>query len=799
MDLPSRHSIMRTLTRLDRGWRFLAGEHRELQAQRGQRSPGEMPWRIHGHAFDDSGWQVVDLPHDFVAGQPVVASSAEAAGLALRAEDAMDDALFVSRGSKPYGVAWYRKRFRVDADLARERVFLRCGGIMADAQLWVNSLPMHHEPSGTSAFTIDITAALFDGEAEQTLAIRCDSGRAEGWWYEGGGLYREIEVITVPHQHLELDGIQIIAQPDDETAPGATVTVRAHVVEAGADSSVRVTLLDPDGQSVANDSAETAGSAALWSATLRLEASRRWSLANPARYTARVELLDGAGAVIDAVDERFGIRTAVFDATDGFRLNGIPTKLKGVCCHQDHAGVGIACPRDLIAFRLCRLQDLGANAYRSAHHPASRDLLELCDEMGIMVLEEHRLLAPGAYELDQFARMLRRERNHPSIIAWCIGNEPGFVQMDPRMLRIVEKYREVAAGLDPTRPLTCAWHTMDRRQENGDRQRRRHVHDVAELLPSLRSLPLIGLNYSPQLWDGIRAACPDLPFVCTEASSSLRTRGAWPTDPDACTVYGEDTHEEVRIWGPMQWRAANAPGVAGSVLWTGFDYRGEPTPYRRWPAVASQFGILDSCGFLKDNGRYFMSQWREEPQVHLTPHWNLPVELETPVEVYVYCNCERVALFLNGTRMGEAAVEPGHVVDFTGIPYRPGRLHAVGYRGGEVVAEDHVETAGEPAGLHCWVMNPEAVRGPGATLVIGVAVVDSEGRTVPTACLPVDLVLAGCRLLGTGNGCPTDHDPEQVPHRRTFNGLLQVILQIEDPQAMTLTATTPGLPASTWS
>lgn len=386
---------MRTLTRLDCNWRFLAGEHPELQAQRGQRSPGEMPWRIHGHAFDDSGWQVVDLPHDFVAVQPVVASSAEAAGLTLRAEDAMDDALFVSRGSKPYGVAWYRKRFRVDADLARERVYLHCGGIMADARLWVNSLPMRHEPSGTSAFTIDITAALFDGDTEQTLAIRCDSNRAEGWWYEGGGLYREIEIITVPLQHLELDGIQIIAQPDDETAPGATITVRAQVAHAGAGSSVRVTLLDPDGQTVASTSAESSHSAALWSAALRLEATRRWTLADPARYTARVELLDAAGSVIDAVDERFGIRTAVFDPTDGLRLNGVPTKLKGVCCHQDHAGVGIACSRDLIAFRLRRLQELGANAYRSAHHPASRDLLELCDELGILVLEEHRLRAAG--------------------------------------------------------------------------------------------------------------------------------------------------------------------------------------------------------------------------------------------------------------------------------------------------------------------------------------------------------------------------------------------------------------------
>lgn len=787
---------MRTLTRLDRGWRFLAGDHPELQPHRGQRSPAEMPWRIHGHAFDDSAWRVIDLPHDFVAEQPVLPSSAEAAGLTLRAEDAMDDALFVSRGSKPYGVAWYRLRFRVNADPDTERVFLRFGGVMADSRLWVNGLPMHREQSGTSTFTVDITEALFDGAAEQTLAVRCDADHAEGWWYEGGGIYREVELITVPRRHLALDGIQILAEPDSETSAGAAITVRAELVGGRAGDLVRVSLFDPDGESLVVASASAGQADGIWTASCRLEQARRWSLDHPALYTARVELLDGTGAVIDAAEERFGIRTAVFDPADGFRLNGVPTKLKGVCCHQDHAGLGIAVPRDLIAFRLRRLKELGANAYRSAHHPASRDLLELCDEMGILVLEEHRLIAPGAEELDQFTRMLRRERNHPAIIAWCIGNEPGFIQFDSRMIRIVERYKALAAELDPTRPLTCAWHTMDRRHEYGDKQKRRHVKDVAELLPMLRSLPLMGFNYSPELWDGIRAACPDRPFVCTEASSSLRTRGAWPTDPEACTVYGEDTHEEVRVWGPLQWRAANAPGVAGSFIWTGFDYRGEPTPYRRWPAVASQFGLLDSCGFLKDNGRYFMSQWRDEPQVHLTPHWNLPVVPGTPVEVHVYSNCERVELFLNGRSLGEKPVDPGHAVDFIGIPYQPGRLRAVGYRGDEEVAEDTVETAGEAAALRCWCMNPEVNRRPGATLVIGIAVVDEQGRTVPAACLPVDLDLTGCRLLGTGNGCPTDHDPEQVPHRRTFNGLMQVIVRVEDPDHITLTANSPGLRAA---
>lgn len=759
---------MRTLIRLEKGWRFLAGEHPELQNQAGVRSPGEMPWRIHGHAFDDSGWRVVDLPHDFVAEQPVLPSGTEAAGLALRAEDAMDDALFISRGSKAYGTAWYRTRFGINADLDRERVYLRCGGVMADATVWVNSLPMCQEQSGTSGFVVDITAALLDTTGEQTLAIRCNGNRAEGWWYEGGGLYREVEVLTVPHRHLEPEGIQIITDPDDETAPGATVTVHAAVVNPDASTRVTVTLIDPNGETVGSAEAKSDITGRRWSAALRLDHARRWSPADPARYTARVDLLHD-GVVVDADEERFGVRTAVFDPVDGFRLNGIPTKLKGVCCHQDHAGVGIACPRDLIAFRLRCLQGLGANAYRSAHHPASRDLLELCDEFGILVLEEHRLLAPGESELDRFARMLRRERNHPSIIAWCIGNEPGFIQMDARMLRIVDRYRQIAAEFDPTRPLTCGWHTMDRRQETTDRQNRRHVTDVSEMLPTLRSLPLIGFNYSPNLWDDIRAACPDQPFVCTEASSSLRTRGAWPTDPDACTVYGEDSHEEVRLWGPKHWRAANKPGIAGLFVWTGFDYRGEPTPYRRWPAVASQFGLLDSCGFIKDNGRYFMCQWLDQPQVHLTPHGNLPVAPDTLVEVHAYSNCDRVELFLNEHRIGEADVRPGHVVDFTGVPYRPGRLRAVGYRGGKPVAEDVVQTTGKPAALHCRLMNPEVNRVPGATLIIAVAVIDADGRTVPTACLPVDIELAACRLLGTGNGCPTDHDPEQVPHRKTFN------------------------------
>ena len=707
----------------------------------------------------------------------------------------MDDHLFVSRGSKPYGKAWYRLHLPMPQQEEGRRHYLHFEGVLSNSTLWVNSLQVKREQSGTSAFWVEVTDFLFYG-GDNVISIQVDADFAEGWYYEGGGLYRPVHLVSVEESHFAPEGLWVQCTDVGVKGDRATLKVEVDLENPQEYDKVELRIFDPLGQRVAVETQVVhQGSIGLW--LISLSNTLPWSLTSPHLYRAEVELTR-KGHTLDQCSTDFGIRHMAFDADRGFFLNGQSLKLQGVCCHQDHAGVGVALDGDILRFRLEKLKELGANAYRSAHHPASRQLLELCDELGILVLEEQRLFSSAPQQLDEFRRMIKRERSHPCIFAWSIGNEPGYLQMTDRAVRMARRFKAIAKEMDPTRPITLATHMVDHSQVTKPKQPKDHAPNLDALIRLSEEVDLFGMNYNPLRWPEFHAAKPQQPFFCTEASSSLRTRGAWPTDPPACTVYGENEEDDhFRIHAPDQWRATTKPWVAGSFIWTGFDYRGEPTPYRHWPAIASQFGLYDSCGFLKDNGRYFMCQWKDEPQLFLSPHWNLPVREGTPVEVHAFSNVEHVVLFLNDKKVAEGKVEKGHVLHLGKVRYHKGRLSAKGFRKQKVVVETEVVSSSEPRALKIWQMNPSTEIKKGNTLICGVEVIDGEGRFVPDACLPLNFEIQGAILLGTGNGNPTCHEKEQEPKRTCFHGLAQVMVRVRVADDLRVSVHSEGLNSAT--
>jgi len=490
---------------------------------------------------------------------------------------------------------------------------------------------------------------------------------------------------------------------------------------------------------------------------------------------------DSAGK--DSVTTPFGIRTIRFDAKKGFLLNEKPLKLKGVCCHQDHAGVGTALPDGLQEYRIRKLKEMGCNAYRSSHNPPSPALLDACDRLGMLVMDENRQFSSAPEDLADLESHVRRDRNHPSVILWCIGNEETAIQTQPQARRIARTLVQRIHQLDPSRPVTLATTFWD---TNFKPMKRLPLDAPTTSV----ELDVMGFNYNEDYWEPYHRQAPAHPVVITEASSNYRTRGCYESDPSQC----------FQAWDPRsrggaegQWaQVAKAPWLSGIFLWTGFDYRGEPWP-QGWPGINSNFGLMDTCGFPKDNYYFYKAWWTSAPLVHIFPHWNWPDQLGKPVTVGCYANCEEVELLLNGHSLGRKTMEPNGHLEWKDVIYAPGALEARGFNGGQQAASERVETTGAPASVRIAqdFIQPQ----PGGVMVVNVAIADDAGRIVPTADPLVSFQVEGpARIIGVGNGNPSSHEPDHAPHRRAFNGYCQVILQkAESTGSITLTATAPGL------
>jgi beta-galactosidase len=572
--------------------------------------------------------------------------------------------------------------------------------------------------------------------------------------------------------HFVTDGVY--AHPRKQADGSWLIPVEAtlnNIGEKPAVAEVRSVVVDPAGRPVAQGR-QTVTVAPLENAVatfpITVSSPRLWSIEDPTFYEVRTALLVD-GKEVDRLTTTAGFRTIRFDPNEGFFLNDRHVKIQGTCNHQDHAGLGVALPDSIIEFRLRKLKELGCNALRMSHNAPTRELLDVADRLGLMVMDENRLFNPSPDYLAMLKWMVRRDRNHPSVILWSIFNEEPM-QSTPEGYQMGRRMVEAVKGLDTTRPVTAAM--------NGGMDAPVSVADAVDV---------VGFNYSINLYDKYHAAHPQKPLTSSEDSSAVMTRGEYVRD-DARHVLDsyDDQAPEWATTHRKSWKAiATRPFLAGCFVWTGFDYRGEPTPFQ-WPTISSNFGIMDTCGFPKAAYYIRQSQWvQDRPVLWLIPHWNWAGKEGQPIKVMAMSNADTVELRLNGRSLGQQNVDHFEMNTWE-VQYQPGRLEAVARKGGRVVATYAVETTGAPVRLRLTPDRPSLAADGRDAVPVTVEALDSRGRHVPTANLPVQFEAAGGKIIGVGNGNPNSHEPDKATARSLYNGLAQVIVQSERGRAGTL-------------
>jgi beta-galactosidase len=786
---------------LDYGWRFALGNANDPDKDFGfgkLRREGTFAkaGRVDGPAeprFDDSAWRKVDLPHDWAVELPFV-----------------NDPILVEHGGKPLGrefpetsIGWYRREIVLPASDAGQRICVEFDGIFRNATVFFNGHYIAENMSGYAPLNLDLTdfANFGSGTAEKAgtaapgsnvLVVRVDASLDEGWFYEGAGIYRHAWLTKTAPVHIarwgnyvrtEFGKVAGVVTSSDPT----TVFVSTEVTnESNGTVSGRVhaSLVDAAGKTVATTLSETASIAAGEEHTFAMKAvvarPALWSCEEPNLYRA-VTALEVDGKAVDRDEATFGIRTVKFDVEKGFLLNGRQVKIKGTCNHQDHAGVGEAIPDRIQAYRLERLKWMGSNGCRTSHNPPTAEFLDACDRMGMLVMDETRMMSSNPEGLSELARLVKRDRNHPSVVIWSLANEEPE-QGNTRGARIVATMKRLQRKLDPSRVCTTAmnngWGGVG-------------VSTVVDVQ---------GCNYNDNKIDAYRKEHPQQPMIGTETASTLATRGIYANDKVRGYMSAYDTQKP--SWGNTaeEWWSFydEREWLAGGFAWTGFDYRGETTPYK-WPCISSHFGILDTCGFAKDTAYYYKTWWGAEPVLHLLPHWNWEGKEGQEIEVWAYCNQDSAELFLNGASLGSQPVKKnGHLV--WKVKYAPGTLEARASKSGHVVLTEKRETAG-PAAKIVAVADRANIAADGQDLaVINVTIVDAQGRPVPTAGNKVAFTVSGPgSIIGVGNGDPSCHEPDKASERSAFNGLCMAIVQSKrgDAGSLSVTVTSAGLAGAT--
>ncbi len=691
--------------------------------------------------YDDSTWQNVSLPHDWV---PFKEFTPEA---------------YPNHGYKKRGIGWYRLKFELPEEDLNRQILLEFEGMSCDAQIYFNGQLLYRNFSGYKSFTVDLTDMANFGDIPNVLAVRVDASAWEGWWYEGAGIYRSVWLHKKTAVHVAHNGIWAKPIYQDGRWTLALETSVENSFEEAQSFTLKTNIYAPNGTLCA--SAEQQGSVGCYdTVTLKdsivLEQPELWSLETPRLYRVEARVTGAFGEHFQSVE--IGLRTLRYDANEGFFLNGENIKMRGFCNHQDHAGVGAAVPYAIKEYRIALLKKLGANAYRCAHN-TDPEILEICDRMGMLVMEENRTFSSAEDSLQRLESMIKNSRNHPSVVMYSLFNEEPLAATR-KGHRMAGRMQALVHRLDDSRPCTGAF--------NGG------INEIG----AASILDIIGGNYNPNAYDSIHALFPDKPMFGSETASAFMVRGEFEEDrevrhiipnyDDTCALWGNTIHD---TWESVDTRPFNF----GSFVWTGFDYRGEPTPFT-WPSVATFFGTYDSCGFEKDGCFLYKAYWHEEPVLHLLPHWNLSLETGTPVRVMAFTNCDEIELLLNGRKLERTACDRYKPTEWT-VPYDPGTLCAVGYRNGGEVTRDIVETADETAQLRIELSKP-ALKNDGLDAVaINVRAYDKAGRFMPVANDLIHFdVSGGARIIGVGNGDPNSHEEDIAPYRHLYNGCAQAIL-----------------------
>ena len=710
--------------------------------------------------FSDSLWQDVKIPHDWVTQLPFDKNASHSHG--YRA---------IGYKYPQNSVGWYRKTLKIGKEDEGKNLSLEFDGIFRNATLWVNGFYMGTEPSGYASQVYDITDYINYG-GDNLVTVRADASLEEGWFYEGAGIYRDVYICKSEKLHVAPYGTFIYSELKDNYT-NATLFIETDIKNSdikGKKGYIYNIIRDMDGKEIArtNSSAPTdilAKEIIKIKQQCSITKPKLWSCENPYLYSVETVVMDG-DKVADSYITTTGIREARFDKEKGFLLNGRQVKLKGVNMHQDHAGVGAAIPDALQAYRIERLKSFGCNAYRASHNPMTPALLDICDKKGILVIDENRLMGVNDEHLRLLERLVKRDRNHPSVILWSNGNEEWGLENNIQGIRVAASMREYTHRLDPTRLTTVA-------NAGGNQM--------------IQSLDVVGYNYIAQNdVEGLHKKNPEWIACGTEETTGCGTRGVYFDNIDKGHMKSLNMQEHSKTINVIErgWKFYDErPWLAGLFYWTGFDYRGEPNPLK-YPAVGSEFGILDYCGFEKDEAYYLKSWWTNEPVLHIFPHWNLEGHEGEEVEIWAYSNMDEVELIVNGKKLERKSMPKNGHLSWKAI-YQPGKVKAIGYKNGRKAQEETIYTAGTPASIKVNADRTNIKADNQDVAVLTVSTYDKKGRFVPTACEEIDIEITGeGRILGVGNGDPANLDPEQPAKAdcksfkvKTFNGLAQIIIQ----------------------
>ncbi len=763
----------------NKGWRFQLGDHAGAKSA----------------DFNDAGWRALTLPHDWsIEGSFDKANPAKPEG-----------------GALPTGIGWYRKSFTVSATGKDKNVFISFDGVYQHSEVWLNGKYLGKRPNGYISFSYQIDKLLNWG-GENVIAVRVDnSDQPNSRWYSGSGIYRNVWLEYVNPIHVKQWGTFVSTPLVNEGR--ASVSVETKLTNNGATSAtltLKNTIIDPVGKRLISASKVlnlAVGEQGL-SQTLSVTAPKLWSVEKPQLYTMLTEVIQG-GKVIDSYKTRFGIRYFNFDAKTGFSLNGVPMKILGVCLHHDLGALGTAVNTRAIERQLQLLKEMGCNGIRTSHNPPAPELLDLCDKMGFIVMDEtfdmwaikknnrdYHLDFPEWHKRDLEDHILR-DRNHPSIFMWSIGNEIRE-QFDSTGIAVTKELSGIVKSLDKMRLVTSALTEMNPEKN---------------FIARSGALDLYGFNYNDLRYDSLPVKFKGRKFIASETTSAIATRGyyemphdtiqVWPVNSkvkfvspneqntvtafDNVAAYWGTTHE--RNWQTVK----RLPFMSGLYVWTGFDYLGEPAPFT-WPSRSAYFGIFDLAGFPKDAYYMYKSEWTNKPVLHILPHWNWKTGQSIDVWAY-YSQADEVELFLNGQSQGVRKKEGEELHVSWKVKYEPGTLKAVSRRNGVVVKEDIVKTAGVPAQIRLTADRRMLSANAEDLSFITVDVLDADGNLVPDASNMINFAISGAGFIaGVDNGYQASMEPFKASYRKAFNGkCLAIVQSTEKAGIITLKAQAEGL------
>lgn len=760
----------------NQGWRFLLGDDSIARQE----------------MYNDSQWRPVTLPHDW----------------SIEGQFDEKNTSGQNEGGLPTGIGWYRKTFRLPEADADKGIFVQFDGVYRNSEVWINGHYLGKRPNGYISFQYDLTPYLNFDKALNTIAVKVDnSAQPNSRWYSGSGIYRNVWLIKTNKVHFLKDATFVTTPKVD--GHSADVHIDTHFVPDGKKHQVKIKAIvsDHTGKIVYRDF--SSGFVTYWATNFTVKNPKLWSVSLPNLYTVKLELYSD-GKITDSYQTYIGLRYFDFDINKGFSLNGKPMKMLGVCLHHDLGALGAAVNTRAIERQLQILKAMGCNAIRTSHNPPAPELLDLCDKMGFMVMDEafdmwKKKKTANDYHLDwdkwhvkDLQDQIKRDRNHPSVILWSVGNEIRE-QFDSTGIAITKELVSMVKQIDNTRPVTSALTETDPKKN---------------FIYQSGALDILGFNYNHQLYPDLPKRFPEKPLIATETMSALETRGhydmpsdsvrRWPADGktkfvkdgnpdltvssyDNVSAYWGSTHEET-------WKAIKKYDfMSGLFVWTGFDYIGEPTPYP-WPARSSYFGIIDLAGFPKDVYYMYQSEWTNMPVLHLFPHWNwAPGKM---VDVWAYYNkADEVELFLNGKSLGIRRKQNDDLHVMWRVKYEPGTLKAVSRLKGEVVLTREIKTAGAPAKIEL-LADRSRIKADGNDLsYVTVKILDKDGNPVPDAANLVKFKIKGAgHLEGVDNGGQTNLDPFKADYCKAFNGLCLAIIRSQGkPGIVKLAASSAGL------